>query len=248
MSNVFFPLYFQDVIKPGQLPVDGRTDGSSGQDKPDGIFKYKPDGLQDSDIKVEIKSSENRVITSSTKRIITTNVAPDDPHAARTPTTFPDPRSPTSKEFITDTPEARTPIDFLDPRSPTSKFSGFGNASFTSESQKTVTTKHTVIKDGKATTEVTQNKTFTTNKGDEIPPEVLAAKDSKEPMAVFSALKRMDSDDPTVNVKVCNIVPNYMYAIKSRSTTSAHLSGSHSSLHFAALRNLTLTFDLDPYL
>ncbi len=224
-SNVFYSLYFQaqggadgrpdpigaarkSEVKPDQLPVtpDGSTrdkpDGIS-HDKPDAIFKYKPDGIiHDSDIKVEVKSSENRVI--STKRIITSNTAPDDPHAARTPTTFPDPRSPTLKEFIPDSHEARTPIDFLDPRSPTSKFSSFSNASFTSESQRTVTTKHTVIKDGKATTEVTQNKTYSTNKGNEVPPEVLAAKDSKEPMAVFSALKRLDSDDPTVNTKVCS--------------------------------------------
>ena len=160
------------------------------------------DAIRPDDVKVEVKRSEQRFITSSSQRTTYSSESPakSGPESqfrsnyateVRTPTDFPDPRSPTTK-FSAVTEQTRTPTDFTDPRSPTTKFTKFD-----SEVQRTITTKRTVIKNGEATTEVTQSKSMTTHHDEgEGPPKIDIRSLANDPQALADVVRKLKIDEP----------------------------------------------------
>lgn len=160
------------VAKPEPLP--GLSSGhprKSESHKPAPLSPIKPDEnvVRPSDVNVEYKRTENRVFTTSTQRSTYSSESPakSGPESqfrsnygakeVRTPTDFPDPRSPTAR-FSGVAEGTRTPTDFTDPRSPTTKFTKFD-----SNLQRSVVTKRTIIQNGEATTQVTESKSVVTH-------------------------------------------------------------------------------------
>ena len=151
------------ITKQKPLPV-GAPSRKSEHQKPVPLSPVtQNDVIKPSDIKIEVSKFEKNIVASSSQRNIFTSETsvksgPESQFKSnyvkevRTPTEFPDPRSPTSK-FREVTEEIRTPTEFTDPRSPTTKFTKFDT-----EVQRTVTTARSAIQNGEVTTQVTQSK------------------------------------------------------------------------------------------
>ena len=201
--NIYFQVVSEKVPAP-QKPPDAasRPTTKNGHHKPAPLSPIiQDDVVKASDVKVEVKRNEQRVVTSSSHRTTypiesPVKSGPESQFRAnyvkkvRTPTDFPDPRSPTSK-FSEVTEETRTPTDFTDPRSPTTKFTKFD-----SQTQRTITIKRTVIQNGEATAQVTESKSFKTHHDEG---EGLAKIDIKsiadDPKALADVVKKLMVED-----------------------------------------------------
>ncbi len=134
------------------------------------------DATRADDVKVEVSKTEQKIFTSSTQRTAYSAESPakSGPESrfrstyvndqVRTPTDFPDPRSPITK-YCAVADGTRTPTDFTDPRSPTTKFT-----KFESNLHRSVVTKRTVVQNGEATTQVSESKSVTTRSDEDNAP------------------------------------------------------------------------------
>lgn len=201
--NIYFQVVSEKVSAPQKSP-----DAASGPTKKNEHNKPAPlspiiqdDVIKASDVKVEVKRNEQRVVTSSSHRTTYPSESPSKsgPESqfrvnyvkeVRTPTDFPDPRSPTSK-FSEVSEETRTPTNFTDPRSPTTQFTKFD-----SQIQRTITTKRTVIQNGEATTQVTESKSFVTHHDEgEGPGKIDIKSIADDPKALADVMKKLMIDD-----------------------------------------------------
>ena len=211
-GKIYFQVDREKVSVSPQPPYAGSGPTKKPEhQKPPPLSTILPDdAITPSDVKVEVKRSEHRVLTTSSQTSTYTSDSPakSGPESqfranyvkeVRTPTDFPDPRSPTSK-FSDVTEQTRTPTDFTDPRSPTTRFTKFD-----SQVQRTVTTKRTVIQNGEATTQVTESKSFVTHHDEGEGPAKIDIKSlANDPKAIAEVVKKLkiDEEEGEVNTRV----------------------------------------------